>query len=115
MLTPKQQTWALRTKARYAPHPYIWIRKAKARPDGLGIIDEGLELSRDELPPVDDASISVPFPTSHVFCIFPCPICPRVVFVLVLIFLVCVFRSFFGFFVVIAVLCIISLLFDRPI
>ncbi|HEY2733493.1 MAG TPA: TauD/TfdA family dioxygenase, partial [Polyangiales bacterium] len=50
-LTPAQQRWALRTQARYAPHPYVWIRNARARSDGLGLVSEGKELKREELPP----------------------------------------------------------------
>ncbi|HEX4351491.1 MAG TPA: TauD/TfdA family dioxygenase [Polyangiales bacterium] len=50
-LTPAQQQWALRTQARYAPHPYVWIRNARARSNGLGLVSEGKELTREELPP----------------------------------------------------------------
>jgi alpha-ketoglutarate-dependent taurine dioxygenase len=52
-LSPERRDWALRTKARYAPHPYVWIRNARARSNGLGLESEGKELRRDELPPFD--------------------------------------------------------------
>jgi alpha-ketoglutarate-dependent taurine dioxygenase len=60
-LAPSQQDWALRTRARYAPHPYVWIRQARARSNGLGLESEGRELRRDELPPFDvDAITTLP-------------------------------------------------------
>ncbi len=50
-LTPAQQATALRTQVRYAPHPYVWIKNARANSTGLGLVSEGKELSRDALPP----------------------------------------------------------------
>jgi alpha-ketoglutarate-dependent taurine dioxygenase len=50
-LSPEQQDFALRTRVRYAPHPYVWMRNAKALPNGLGIVSEGKELPREALPP----------------------------------------------------------------
>jgi alpha-ketoglutarate-dependent taurine dioxygenase len=49
-LSPAQQALALRTQVRYAPHPYVWIKNAKANSTGLGLVSEGKELSRDALP-----------------------------------------------------------------
>lgn len=49
-LTPAQREWALKTKARYAPHPYVWMKHAKARSTGLGLVSEGKELAPDQLP-----------------------------------------------------------------
>jgi alpha-ketoglutarate-dependent taurine dioxygenase len=49
-LSPDLRNWALRTQARYAPHPYVWIRHARARSNALGIESEGRELPREELP-----------------------------------------------------------------
>jgi alpha-ketoglutarate-dependent taurine dioxygenase len=57
-LSSEKRDWALRTQARYAPHPYVWIRNAKARSNGLGLESEGKELRRDELPPFEDAEIT---------------------------------------------------------
>jgi xanthine dioxygenase len=54
-LSADQKAWALRTQARYAPHPYIWIRNARARSDGLGLVSEGKELAWRELPELDTA------------------------------------------------------------
>jgi alpha-ketoglutarate-dependent taurine dioxygenase len=52
-LSPERRDWALRTQARYAPHPYVWIRNARARANALGLESEGKELRRDELPAFD--------------------------------------------------------------
>ena len=57
-LTAEQQDFALRTQARYAPHPYVWIRNARARSDGLGLVSEGKELTREQLPSYSDTEIA---------------------------------------------------------
>ncbi|WP_437535784.1 TauD/TfdA family dioxygenase [Sorangium sp. So ce726] len=53
LLSPSQRAWALKTEARYAAHPYVWMRNARALPNGLGLVSEGRELQRDELPPFE--------------------------------------------------------------
>ncbi|MET0790322.1 MAG: TauD/TfdA family dioxygenase [Polyangiaceae bacterium] len=50
-LSPEQQALALRTQVRYAPHPYVWIKNARANPTGLGLVSEGKELAHEALPP----------------------------------------------------------------
>ncbi|KAK1923876.1 taurine catabolism dioxygenase [Papiliotrema laurentii] len=50
ILPAELKSLAVRTKVRYAPHPYVWMSKAHALPTGLGIENEGLELSQEELP-----------------------------------------------------------------
>ncbi len=57
-LSPAQRAWASRTKARYAPHPYVWMRNARARSNGLGLHSEGRELPRAELPPYEEERIT---------------------------------------------------------
>jgi xanthine dioxygenase len=57
-LSPAQQDFALKTVARYAPHPYVWMRNARARSNGLGLISEGRELRRDELPPFEPSKVT---------------------------------------------------------
>jgi len=57
-LSPSDQAWAMRTSARYAPHPYVWMRNARARSTGLGLESEGKELRRDELPSYDEDKIA---------------------------------------------------------
>ncbi|EGN93774.1 hypothetical protein SERLA73DRAFT_189540 [Serpula lacrymans var. lacrymans S7.3] len=50
ILPPGLKSLAVRSKVRYAPHPYVWMGAAHAMPTGLGIENEGLELPLDELP-----------------------------------------------------------------
>ncbi|KAJ3739744.1 taurine catabolism dioxygenase [Lentinula detonsa] len=50
-ILPKElKSLAVRSKVRYAPHPYVWMAPAHAMPTGLGIESEGLELPLSELP-----------------------------------------------------------------
>lgn len=58
LLSPAQKDWALATRVRYAPHPYVWIRRARARADGLGLVSQGKELSREELPAFDPEKVT---------------------------------------------------------
>ncbi|GAA5931988.1 TauD/TfdA family dioxygenase [Sporobolomyces koalae] len=41
---------AVRTRVRYAPHPYIWMGPAQSRPTGLGLESEGNEMPLEDLP-----------------------------------------------------------------
>jgi alpha-ketoglutarate-dependent taurine dioxygenase len=43
---------------RYAPHPYVWMRNARAIPTGLGLESEGKELPRSALPTYDERDIA---------------------------------------------------------
>ncbi|KAJ3823259.1 hypothetical protein F5880DRAFT_1652892 [Lentinula raphanica] len=55
-ILPKElESLAVRSKVRYAPHPYVWMAPAHALPIGLGIENEGLELPLSELPPWEEA------------------------------------------------------------
>lgn len=56
-LSPELQGLALQTRVRYAPHPYIWIKQAKARSTGLGIVCDGLEVPLGELPPWTEEAV----------------------------------------------------------
>ncbi|KAH6874976.1 alpha-ketoglutarate dependent xanthine dioxygenase [Coprinopsis sp. MPI-PUGE-AT-0042] len=50
-ILPKEyQSFAVRTKVKYAPHPYVWMAPAHAISTGLGIESEGLDLPLEELP-----------------------------------------------------------------
>lgn len=49
-LTPEQKSLAVRTKVRYAPHPYVWMSKARSNTLGLGLVNEGKEFGLSELP-----------------------------------------------------------------
>lgn len=59
ILPAPMKSLAIRTKVRYAPHPYVWMSKAHALPTGLGIENEGLELPLDALPEWDDSKVKV--------------------------------------------------------
>ncbi|KAI1374513.1 Clavaminate synthase-like protein [Hypoxylon crocopeplum] len=59
LLSEADKEFARTTKVEYAPHPYIWISKAKSRSDGLGIVSQGLEIPMDDLPPIEEDKIQV--------------------------------------------------------
>ena len=48
---------AVRSKVRYAPHPYVWMAPSHALPTGLGIESEGLELPYTDLPSWEESKI----------------------------------------------------------
>ncbi|KAI7901925.1 uncharacterized protein BX663DRAFT_436469 [Cokeromyces recurvatus] len=50
---------AFKTKVKYAAHPYLWISKAKAHSTGLGMVSEGKELGKDELPEIVEEDIKI--------------------------------------------------------
>lgn len=53
-LSAEWRDLALSARAHYAPHPYIWMKNARSRPNGLGLYSEGRELPASELPAIDD-------------------------------------------------------------
>lgn len=57
ILPPELKSLAVRSKVKYAPHPYVWMAPAHAMPNALGIESEGLELPLDELPPWEEARL----------------------------------------------------------
>lgn len=59
LLSEKDKEFVRGAKVEYAPHPYVWMSPARSRSDGLGLITEGLELPREELPPVNEKDIKV--------------------------------------------------------
>lgn len=59
LLSPEQKAFALGTKVEYAPHPYVWISTAKSRPNGLGMISDGLETPVSSLPPFKESDIQI--------------------------------------------------------
>ncbi|KAK4050130.1 hypothetical protein OIV83_003701 [Microbotryomycetes sp. JL201] len=50
LLPDELKSLAVRMKVRYAPHPYVFMGSAKAKPTGLGMESDGTELSMSELP-----------------------------------------------------------------
>jgi len=59
ILSPEEKSLALRTKVRYAPHPYVWMAPAHSRSTGLGLETEGLELKLDELPEWEESQVKI--------------------------------------------------------
>ncbi|GAC94558.1 hypothetical protein PHSY_002131 [Pseudozyma hubeiensis SY62] len=59
LLSEEDKKFVRGTKVSYAPHPYTWMANAKSRPDGLGMVSEGLELERSSLPEIDDSMIKI--------------------------------------------------------
>ena len=59
ILPPAFKSVAVRARAKYAPHPYAWMAPAHALPTGLGIVSEGLEMAREELPAWEEARVKV--------------------------------------------------------
>ncbi|KAJ5364089.1 uncharacterized protein N7496_009802 [Penicillium cataractarum] len=59
LLSEEEKHFVRTSKVEYAPHPYIWMSKAKSRSNGLGIVSEGLELSEEELPPFEDEKVKI--------------------------------------------------------
>ncbi|KAK0501128.1 taurine catabolism dioxygenase [Armillaria luteobubalina] len=55
ILPQELKSLAVRSKVKYAPHPYVWMAHAHAMSTGLGIESEGLELPLSELPPWEEA------------------------------------------------------------
>ena len=59
LLSEDQKRFVRGSKIEYAPHPYIWMSPAKSRSDGLGLVSDGLELPKDQLPPIEEEKILV--------------------------------------------------------
>jgi len=59
MLPAELKSLAVRSKVKYAPHPYIWMAPAHAMPTGLGIESEGLELPLEELPVWEESKLKI--------------------------------------------------------
>lgn len=59
ILSEEDKEFVRTTKVEYAPHPYIWMAPAKSRSTGLGMHSDGLELTDDQLPPVDTTKIKI--------------------------------------------------------
>jgi hypothetical protein len=55
ILPAEYKSLAVRTKVKYAPHPFVWMARAGAMPTGLGIESDGLELPLDKLPSWEEA------------------------------------------------------------
>lgn len=59
ILPPELKSLAVRTKVRYAPHPYVWMAPARSNTLGLGLVTEGKELPVSELPEWSEDKVKV--------------------------------------------------------
>ncbi|ETS77216.1 hypothetical protein PFICI_11090 [Pestalotiopsis fici W106-1] len=59
LLSDDEKEFVRGSKVEYAAHPYIWMSKAKARSNGLGLFSDGLELPEDQLPAVEGDKVRV--------------------------------------------------------
>ncbi len=59
ILSEADQEFVRTARVEYAPHPYIWMSKAKSRSDGLGLVSDNLELQDSELPPIDESKVQI--------------------------------------------------------
>ncbi|PLN79966.1 Clavaminate synthase-like protein [Aspergillus taichungensis] len=59
LLSDEDQEFALTSRVEYAPHPYIWMSRARSLPTGLGLYSSNLELPTTDLPPVDPSKIQI--------------------------------------------------------
>ncbi|KAF9011249.1 Clavaminate synthase-like protein [Cyathus striatus] len=59
ILPPELKSLAVRARAKYAPHPYEWMKPARALSTGIGLETEGLEKSLKDLPPWEDEKIKL--------------------------------------------------------
>jgi len=59
ILPPELKSLAVRTKVKYAPHPYVWMAPARALSTGLGIESDGLELPLNELPAWEEGKLKI--------------------------------------------------------
>ncbi|KIY68022.1 Clavaminate synthase-like protein [Cylindrobasidium torrendii FP15055 ss-10] len=50
---------AIRSRVKYAPHPYVWMAPSRAMSTGLGIESDGLEMPLSELPEWEESRIKV--------------------------------------------------------
>ena len=57
ILPPEQKSLAVRSKVRYAPHPYVWVSPSKVLSTGLGIVSDGLEMDLNKLPEWEESKL----------------------------------------------------------
>ena len=59
ILPEEYKSFAVRSKVKYNPHPYVWMASAHAMPTGLGIESEGLEVPTEELPEWEESKVKI--------------------------------------------------------
>ena len=57
ILPPELKSLAVRSKVRYAPHPYVWMAPSRALSTGLGIVSDGLEMDLNKLPEWEESKV----------------------------------------------------------
>ncbi|KAH8094670.1 hypothetical protein BXZ70DRAFT_992019 [Cristinia sonorae] len=57
ILPVQLKSLAVRTKVRYAPHPFVWMKGAKAVGTGLGLVTEGREVPLEMLPEWEEGKV----------------------------------------------------------
>ena len=72
ILPPELKSLAVRSKVKYAPHPYVWMSPSKALATGLGIVSDGLEMDLNELPEWEESKVK----TYPVVSLMGCTIVP---------------------------------------
>lgn len=72
ILPPELKSLAVRSKVRYAPHPYVWMAPSRALSTGLGIVSDGQEIPLNELPEWEESRIKT-FPVVGLMPIHPSP------------------------------------------
>ncbi|KAK4703099.1 xanthine dioxygenase, partial [Phenoliferia sp. Uapishka_3] len=72
ILPPAYRSLAVRTKVQYSPHPYVWMATAKSNSTGLGMVSDGMETAREDLPPFEVSKIKTyPMVFTRCYFIFP--------------------------------------------
>jgi xanthine dioxygenase len=69
-ILPKEyKNLAVRARARYAPHPFEWMKTARANPLGVGLETEGLEMPLDQLSPWVESEVKT-YPFASLFDLY---------------------------------------------
>lgn len=67
ILPPELKSVAVRSRVKYAPHPYVWMATAYAKPTGLGMETEGLEMPLGQLPAWEESKVKIyPLASSYI-------------------------------------------------
>ncbi|KAF7329097.1 putative dioxygenase C576,01c [Mycena kentingensis (nom. inval.)] len=86
LLPTQLKSLAVRTKVRYAPHPYVWMAPAQAKSTGLGIESDGLELALEQLPEWQEEKVKIlpmlwknPMDGTLSFQVHPCAVAELII------------------------------------
>ncbi|KAG0703633.1 Clavaminate synthase-like protein [Suillus ampliporus] len=59
VLPSELKSVAVRSRVKYAPHPFLWMSPARVHSTGLVLESEGLEVPHDELPHWDESKLKI--------------------------------------------------------